>query len=113
MKTLVITGTYNAVLFDPDTLDLKSVDGDRTALSRIYKIDEDCQVKYDDEIVNVKAGQIVVTFYEDIFPHKVIIVDNSDWIENLNVYKETMENAKLTCDKCCNDECPSCCKSLN
>lgn len=99
MKKLIIANT-SAFMFDTETCGIDFIDSSRSAVNRIYRVSEDCElnVKIGNFIkeFNVKKGDIVVTFYEDVFPNKVVIIDNKEWNENLDAYEKHVHD--MTCN---------------
>ena len=118
MKTILIAPNQSWVQFDPDTMEIEPVSSDRESISRIHMVNEDCKVKCDGEILEAKAGDILVMFYEHRFKHRVVLVKSEDWAENLRLYreqeqKEKEEYALKECaEKCCDDACPDTCCNL-
>ena len=115
MNTLYISRTGRIMLDENNNP--KPFDRSRTSIDDVFFIKEDTKVvfergEYKAEL-EAKAGDIVVTFYEEQFPNKVIVVNNEQWKENLEAYEVWEQDAKLKwaekkSDPCCDCEC--CCK---
>lgn len=115
MNTLYITST-GRIMLDENNVP-HPCDYSREGINNIFHIKEDTNVVYEKGDVKTtleaKAGDIVISFYEDEFPNKIIIVDSKEWKENLEAYeayqqKQKEEWAKRKaegCDKCCDCEC--------
>ena len=117
MNTLYISRTGRIMLDENNSP--KPFDRSRGSIDDVFFIKEDTKVvfergEYKAEL-EAKAGDIVVTFYEEQFPNRVIVVDSKQWKENLEAY-ETYEQqmkeewAKKNDAPCC-DCCENCCKS--
>ena len=119
MKTLYITDS-GTVMLDEDKLNVSPCRTEREAIQRIYKIEEDTHIvvnymdpKKDKIELDAKADDIIIMFYENSYPNKVIIVNSPEWSENLTAYNDKMaeiESKKLSrCDKCDGDcDCVGC-----
>lgn len=118
MNTLYITRSGRILLDENNTP--HPVDHSRSAIDNLFYVKEDTKVVYEkgEEKVecDAKAGDLVITFYEEQFPNKIIIVDNAQWKENINSYEEYEQKRKEewakrnaeNCDKCCDCECTCC-----
>lgn len=110
MNTLYIT-TSGKILID-DSGSPHSVESSRGAVSNIYLIKEDTTVVFEKDGYRkealAKAGDIVVCFYEDKFPNKVIIVNNQEWKENIEAYDNYMQEQK---EKWASEKCQSECNT--
>jgi hypothetical protein len=114
MNTLYITRSGRILLDENNTP--KSFDRSRSSIDDVFFIKEDTKVvfergEYKAEL-DAKAGDIVVTFYEEHFPNRVIVVNNEQWKENLETYeaweqiqKEEWAAKKVNGDPCCDCEC--------
>ena len=107
------------VTIDGETVTTETMDCEREAISRIVKITEDCTVtlgyRDDDkertETKEAKAGDLLIIFYDSDFPHKFILVENDEWVENIDAYTKKMEMLKAaktasdenSCCPCCDD----------
>jgi len=121
MRILAI-GNGGTVKFDTETQEIDSVESAREGIRRIYRITEPCHVKFNDgkytEEADVNAGDIVILFWEQQFPHKMIVVNNQDWNENFDNYEKAMEaqKEKWAMAKSCDDsetcgDCSECGKA--
>lgn len=114
MKTLLIANNYSCLDIDFESQTVEQVEGSREAISRVYLVNEDCIVKYNNTERHAKSGDIIVVFYENNFENKFVVVTSEDWKNNIETYNKKMADAQLKCSKakceCCDD---SCCKSLN
>lgn len=100
-KTIVITKSNGVVSVDPSTLEVGEVTSEREAISRIFIVQEDCIIKYGNDTRNAEKGNIVVVFYEGLFPNKFVIVDCAEWLENLVAYNTKMtKNNKILEEAC-------------
>lgn len=121
MNTLYISRSGRIMLDENNNP--KSFDRSRSSIDDIFFIKEDTKIvfergEYKAEL-NAKAGDIVVTFYEEQFPNRVIVVDSAQWKENLEAYeayeqkmreewaKKNDENDLKPCE-CCDCCCKSC-----
>lgn len=104
MNTLYFT-TSGKILID-DSGSPHSVESSRGAVSSIYLIKDDTTVVFeqngDRKEAFAKAGDIVICFYEDKFPNKVVIVNNQEWKENIETYDAVMQiqKEKWASEKC-------------
>lgn len=115
MNTLYITGT-GKVLLDANN-NVMPYDSDIESIRNISMLAEDTKVVYKygeiDETIDAKAGDIVITFYRDEFPHPVIVVKSDTWRENLEDYRAKEQKrkeewaAKQAESPCC-DGCAKC-----
>ena len=112
MNTLYISRTGRIMLDENNNP--KPFDRSRASIDDIFFIKEDTKVVFDrgeyKAELEAKAGDIVVTFYEEQFPNKVIVVNNEQWKENLETYeawdqKQKEEWAKKKSDPCCENCC--------
>ena len=117
MNTLYISRTGRIMLDENNNP--KPFDRSRSSIDDVFFIKEDTKVVFDrgeyKAELEAKAGDIVVTFYEEQFPNRVIVVDNKQWKENLEAYEAYEQQMKEEWAKkndvpCC-DCCENCCKS--
>ena len=96
MNTLYITNT-GKVLLDADG-NIMPYETDIESIRNISMLTEDTKVVYKygkiDEEIEAKAGDIVITFYRDEFPHPVIVVKSDEWKENLKDYRDKEQKQK-------------------
>ena len=110
MKTLYITET-GTILLDNDTKDVTDFYSTRNSINDIYAVKEDMHIvvnnyrgtnkKYELDAV---AGDIIVSFYEQSFPNKVIVIKSKEWFDNLIAYETLVnKNKQNNCNKCDGD----------
>ena len=110
MKTLLVTKSDYPIYVNPESLDVTDVYFAREAISRIVRIEEDCLVKSEDKVVEAKSGDILIIFYERLFPNRFVIVKSNEWLENLDTYEKKMAESRdaksneVLSEPCC-DEC--------
>lgn len=116
MNTLYISRT-GRIMLDENNNPL-SFDRSRNSIDDVYFIKEDTKIVFnrgeDKSELEAKAGDIVITFYEDKFPNRVIVVSSEQWKENLEAYEAYEQQIKEEWAKkndapCC-DCCENCCK---
>lgn len=117
MKTFYINNGCNIVI-DQDTNSCSHMISQREAIGSIYLAEEPMHVIYgEDESrreFDVKKDDILIRFYEDRFPNKIVVVKNKEWAKNLKDYNNYQQEMKeqwaakhkesndcLTCDACC------------
>ena len=112
MNTLYISRTGRIMLDENNNP--KPFDRSRASIDDIFFIKEDTKVVFDrgeyKAELEAKAGDIVVTFYEEQFPNRVIVVNSEQWKENLETYeaweqKRKEEWAEKKSDPCCENCC--------
>lgn len=99
MTKILISKYGNSVIVDctnaedPKIEDLKAA---RSNIDEIFVVPTDCEVivnkKDGVQKLNAKAGQILVVFYHNALKHKAVLIDCPEWIENINAYKEYLDN---------------------
>ena len=113
MKTFYISNNGN-IAVDTDNNSCGSLSTEREAISRIYLAKEPMHVVYESgeykKEVDVEKDDIIIVFYDHAFKHKMIVVKNGDWADNIIEYnaeeqKRKEEWAKKQAD-CVND--PGC-----
>ena len=97
MKNFIIADG-GALMFDTDTQNVTTVDSKRESIRRIWVADEDAHLKanfgeYTKE-ADIKAGDIVIAFWDQDFPNKVVVINNDEWLENLKTYDAIMQARK-------------------
>lgn len=117
MKTFYINNVCNMVI-DQDTDSCSHLDTQREGIGSIYLATEPMHVVYGEgesrREFDVKKDDIIVRFYEDRFPNRIVVVKNKDWVKNLKDYEKFQQEMKeqwaakqKDCDLC--DGCvPSC-----
>lgn len=92
--------TNSNLMLDSETDKAFSVTDCYTNINCCYIAPEDCTlvftssettepVKYD-----VKKGQIVLTFYKDTLPNRLVILDSEGFRENLQKYMDDLQKEK-------------------
>lgn len=105
---------YSPTMITKEPFDVQSITTDRMAISNMVVVKDDCHVKTENGYIEAKKGDIVLTFYEDLFPNKVVVITSEKWLENINTYNTIMEERnnkvsnKPSCDGCVSDA--ECCK---
>lgn len=91
MKKLIIKNGY---MFDIDTdaNKLQKIQCDRGGTDNVYLIDEERDLFIQDNEDNVTEthvvpGDIIVSFYTDDFPNKVIVAKSDKWVENIKTFR--------------------------
>lgn len=119
MNKIYITDNSRPILVDNDD-NIRTVTSDREAINRVILLDDDYEIvsgEYNEDgsfitkRQNGKKGQILVSFYESCYKHKVILIDNDDWAENITEYKKMQEGARSKISKV-SGEC-ECCDSAD
>ena len=122
MKKLIIKNGY---MFDVDTdaNKLQKIQYDRGGIDSVYLIDEERDLFIQDNEDNITEthvvpGDIIVSFYTDDFPNKVIVVKSDKWVENIKTLRANEQKRKEewaskqseNIQKCSIDDdlCPNC-----
>ena len=91
MKKLIIKNGY---MFDIDTdaNKLQKIQCDRGGIDSFYLIDEERDLFIQDNEDNITEthvvpGDIIVSFYTNDFPNKVIVVKSDKWVENIKTFR--------------------------
>lgn len=111
MKTLYIANSCN-MLIDQENNTVRSLETQREAISRIYLATEPMHVVYGNgeynKEVDVKKDDLIITFYDDSFKNRMIVVKNKDWVNNIKDYnkrqqeeKEKWASGQIGCDTTC------------
>ena len=118
MNTLYISRTGRIMLDENNNP--KPFDRSRSSIDDVFFIKEDTKIVFErgetKSELEAKAGDIVVTFYEEKFPNRVIVVDSKQWKENLEAYEAYEQQMKeewakkndAPCCDCCEKCCGSC-----
>ena len=77
----------------------KSLDSEREAIFWIRIAPEDMKLVYTDEndkkrSLDVKKDQLIIRFYDDDFPNRVVVIDSKDWLENITEYHKKMKERR-------------------
>lgn len=98
MKKLIIKNGY---MFDIDTdaNKLQKVQYDRASIDNVYLIDEEHDLFIQDNENNVTEthvvpGDIIVSFYTNDFPNRVIVVKSDKWVENIKTLRANEQKRK-------------------
>ena len=126
MKTLYLT-YRNGVVVDQENATVSELKSSRTAVGDVYLIEEDIHVitgnsniskdieHYTGEQFDAKVGDILISFYEQKFPHKFVLLHSDEWKENIETYnKISQEEAekwaiKNVDNKLCDCDCEGPC----
>lgn len=97
-------------MFDPETMDTAIYSGAREAIDRVFLVKEEMKfrnTKQDGSVqeIDVKPGDILIKFYESVFPNNWIVVNSNEWKENIETYNKKQEDALKKCNEC---ECCDC-----
>lgn len=118
MNKIYITDNSRPILVDSDD-NIRSITSDREAINRVILLDDDYEIvsgeynEYGSFITKRligKKGQIMIAFYENSFKHKIILVDNEDWVENITEYKKKLEEIRSKSDSV-SGECDCACET--
>lgn len=97
MKTLYITRGNNIVV-DTENNTVDRMSCERTAIDDLYRVKEPMHVVYQrgeyKKEADVVPGDLIVTFYDNDFLHKMIVVKSSDWTEMLDAYEKQQQEEK-------------------
>lgn len=85
---------YSPIMITKEPFDIQPITADRMAISNMIVVKDDCHVKTENGFIEAKRGDIVLTFYEDLFPNKVVVITSEKWLENVNTYNAAMEEFK-------------------
>lgn len=111
MKLLITSyKTAQPIVFDPETMDTAIYSGAREAIDRVFLVKEEMKfrnTKQDGSVqeIDVKPGDILIKFYESVFPNNWIVVNSNEWKENIETYNKKQEDALKKCNEC---ECCDC-----
>ena len=116
MKKIINTAR-TPIMVDTDTLEVSTLDRGPRAIDDIYVIPEDATIVWkkvnkgsEDRVVEVKKGDIMITFYDAYYAKDFVIVSNADeWKEAIGNYNNAMQKhkeewaLKQKCAGCCAD----------
>lgn len=108
MNTIYVTKSNSMFNVDFNNQDISWRNDDRSAISRVCLIDEDCIVKDENETIKAKKGDIIVVFYESSYPHHFVVISSEEWRKNIETYKAKM-NKNEGADDCCKIACDESC----
>lgn len=96
MNTMYFT-SEGAVMIDENSNPV-GITSEVQGISRIYKLDQDTRIvymKYDKKIeLDGKAGQLLIFFYRDTFPNRVVLIDSKEWRENIDAHNKSVQEEK-------------------
>ena len=97
MKTLYLTQGNN-ILLDHEAQTAERLSSERVGIDYIYVAKEPMHLVYgsgeEKQELYVEEGDIIITFYVKEFPHKVLVVNSKDWLENINEYNKKQQEDK-------------------
>jgi len=97
MKTLYITRGNNIVV-DTENNTVDRMSCSRTAIDDLYRIKEPMHIIYQSgeyrKEVDAVPGDLIITFYDSDFLHRIIVVKNADWAETLDAYEKQQQEEK-------------------
>lgn len=98
MKKLIIKNGYMFDI-DVDANKLQKIQYDRGGIDNVYLIDEERDLFIQDNEDNVTdihvvPGDIIVSFYTNDFPNKVIVVKSDKWTENIKTFRANEQKKK-------------------
>lgn len=92
---------YVPIMVTKEPFDVQPILADRSAICNIIVIREDCNVKTTNGYIEAKKGDIAISFYEEHFPNKIVVVTSKEWLENIDTYNEKMNECKNCKNSCC------------
>ena len=98
---------YSPTMITKEPFDVQPVASDRMAISSVIVAKEDCHVKTKNGYIEAKKGDIILTFYEDLFPNNVVVITSEKWLENINTYNAVMEERNKVSNNPSCDDCVS------
>lgn len=98
MKKLIIKNGYMFDI-DVDANKLQKIQYDRASIDNVYLIDEERDLFIQDNEDNVTEthvvpGDIIVSFYTNDFPNRVIVVKSDKWTENIKTFRANEQKRK-------------------
>lgn len=98
MKKLIIKNGYMFDI-DVDANKLQKIQYDRGGIDSVYLIDEERDLFIQDNEDNVTEthvvpGDIIVSFYTNDFPNRVIVVKSDKWVENIKTLRANEQKRK-------------------
>lgn len=107
MNTLYITESGRVMVTEDGKCSSKF--SDRTSIDDVVLIEEDTHIIYQRGEKyfegDAKAGDLVITFYTDDFPNRLIVVNSDSWKENILAARaeEQRRKEEWAAAKKCND----------
>ena len=115
MKTLYISAGSN-ILVDIENNTCGKLNRRIQGIDDIFLAKEPMHVVYEyndkHHEADVIPNDIIITFYNDKFEKRMVVVKNEDWVNNLTAYEkmEQEEKERWANSKCCDcDTCESKC----
>lgn len=101
MKKIINTGR-TPIMIDTDTFDISTLERGPRGINEIYVIPEDATITWkkqndeaEDRTVDVKKGDIMITFYDKDYTKDFVIVNNADeWKDAINGYNAAVQKRK-------------------
>lgn len=97
MKTLYITTGAN-IIVDDEAKTADKLETQRSAINNIYLAEEPMHVVYGSgeyqRETDVEKDDLIISFYSRDFKHKMIVVKNQEWVENLVEYNKKQQEEK-------------------
>ena len=101
MKKIINSGR-TPIMVDTDTFEVSTLNRGPRAIDEIYVIPEDAIIEWkkinksaEDRTVEVKKGDIMVTFYDSDYAKDFVIVNNADeWKDAIAKYNEAIQKRK-------------------
>lgn len=97
MKTLYISRGSN-IIIDTENNTANRTEACRQGIDNLFLAEEPMHVVYGygefQKECDVEKGDIIVTFYNDSFKNRMIIVKNEEWVENLVEAKKAEQEEK-------------------
>lgn len=101
MKKIINTGR-TPIMIDTETLEASALNSGPRAIDDIYVIPEDATIVWkkvnrdaEDRTVDVKKGDIMITFYNaDYAKDFVIVSDATEWKEAIDNYNSAVQKRK-------------------
>lgn len=117
MNKLVMGDYGDPIIYNPADDTISAMPCSREGIRSIHVIDEPMQLvvkgKNTDFVKDVVPGDIIVRFWETVFPNKVIVINSAEWSENLNAFAEYLkkQDDRDKCANCKKDYCDGCISS--
>lgn len=93
MNTMYFTGTGRLQINDAG--EPSEVPFEREAIRGIISVKEDTEIRFANApSIYAKAGDLLISFYENVFPHQVIVIHNDQWSENIEAYNVEQQKIK-------------------
>lgn len=98
MKTMMLS-SLGMITVDPETMTMDRLSSDGPYVNRIYLVEEDCHLKCCKDSgeyieADVKAGDVVLYFWNDDLPHRICIVRSDELVENIKFDRKEKQREK-------------------